>query len=106
MKYSSLIIAALVSLVLVGCRGPNDPETHTINQYNATHPNLVMRGTPKGDLYMIIYDFSSDSHGKHYIYYFENSTNTVTINSIERAGKTSYTKVIVVDGVEYTEVKK
>jgi hypothetical protein len=84
---------ALVFVLLLGCSQANNPQF--IEKNNRAFQNrqeLIADDTPMGKLYRVrIYDLN------HWVYYFDRSTNTVTVNF--RSGKIN--QVIVIDGQQY-----
>lgn len=99
-----LLVAAVG--VLTGCdfKGRNDPETISKNQVNANFPEFVA-DTPKGKLYRIWINMGSQSDQDR-VYYFDTDTNSVTVNSTIKAGKTFHTQAsLIINGVEYVPKK-
>ena len=97
-----LVLAAF----LTGCDTPEKAQERMNNTaYFASHPQLIATNTAKGNLYRFQVDIGRGSQN-HWVYYFDNSTNTITINNVEPVGKSSYNKVVVIDGVEYIKRDK
>jgi hypothetical protein len=88
-----------VVLLVSGC-GPTAQEARQQNEASSRAPILVIESTPKGKLWMIEIAQAQTTE-KHYVYYFDNSTNTVSVNYVVRRGKTHINQTIVIDGDEY-----
>jgi len=98
MKINTIFVI-VAAVVLVGCRGRNDPETIAANRVNANSPEFVT-DTPKGKLYRIMIDMGITTSSDR-VYYFDRS-NEVNINQTVKQGKTSHVETtVVIDGVEY-----
>ena len=97
-KYAFLLAISIVAFV--GCRERNSPETQALNYQYGKNPEFVTE-TVKGNLYRIWVDMGQNqSHDR--IYFFENDTNTITLNSTIRHSKSSHVQAtMVIDGVEY-----
>lgn len=89
---------ATAIIILVGCRGPNDVDTRARNTESAYQPEFVAN-TPKGKLFRIWLDMGSSMQADR-VYYFENDTNTITLN--KTSGKNHHVEaIVVIDGIEY-----
>ena len=84
------ILTLSTAILIAGC-GPDPVET----EKSANAPQF-MAHTPRGDLYRFrVYGTGDD------IYYFENSTNSITVAS--QRGK--HRSIITIDGQKYQKVE-
>lgn len=95
------IILLLTCVAFIGCK--SELEISIESRNNAAHP-VFIADTPRGKLFRI--DIPHEGTRYHYIYYFDNSTNTVSVNYEERVGKVTVVKTIVIDGQTYELIKK
>ena len=91
------IILILALVVAAGCMSEQQANQQT--ERNFSNPELVSENTPKGRLWRAV--VCNPREANHYVYWFDNSTNSVTVNYVERHGKSSLNRVIVIDGVPY-----
>jgi hypothetical protein len=90
------LICILACLFAIGCTQVKEEAKSflEINSESFKDPVLVATNTLKGNLWTVRIE---KAHTYHYVYWFDNSTNTVTINF--HAHKSNQT--IVIDGQTY-----
>lgn len=101
------VLFLILCASLVGCDNV-DMRQEIANANIKPVVDLVATNTPKGSLYVmrVMADTGRSYPEPHYIYFFDNSTNTVSMNYTVRVGKSSQIRTIVIDGQEFNLIPK
>ena len=96
-------IILAVSLLLVSCKSKQEADSETRDNFK--HPELVQENTVKGNLWRVEIVHPGGAYS-HWVYWFDHSSNTVSVNYSISHGKSSHNQTVVIDGVEYVPKEK
>lgn len=104
MKLKYLFIALLSIGFLSGCGGRSPELCKQKTEYNFDHPHKVgvLNGRELYRVRVVNYDIHD-----HYVYFFKNSDDVITMNRTVSQGKTTINTVqVIIDGKPYIATPK
>jgi hypothetical protein len=103
LSISVFVTLIVATLLMVGCTSKEEARQQT--KHNFQTPELVQENTPKGKLWRVEIIQPGGAYS-HWVYWFDNSSNTISVNYSIPSGKSHVNQSIVIDGVEYIPKEK